>query len=306
MSNPNSSNGTTDQKNQGIITGAQQPANKIRLYPPAPKDFNPFAASNRELMVLGLPPRPDAKEQPGLAALWERQAARYRHFEHIQAKPDFTKTITKADVLPAIGPSPLESCGFSLFNSSAPITSLFCTWTVPDLHFTPGGAFGPNHFHTFVSLGFLDIHVEMTVDSAQNVTSRLLAQGVGEINMPVRPGDVISGSLCLQANAAGTASYFLANETTSQTINFVFDTGFPPAVTISAGVTRSSGPIAQPSPPLARFGIVYFDELSAFSTQGSRSLTSGQAITMVDRNGKKLASPTKLNDFAFKATFESA
>ena len=180
---------------------------------------------------------------------------------------------------------------------------MFVTWTVPDLSFSPS-PFGVNHFHTFVGLGFLDVHVEMTVDSAQNVTSQIWAQSVGQVNLPVRPGDVISGSLCLDTKPPGTAHYFLANETTSQTMNFTVDTGFPPAVTIDAGVTR--GDLNLPVHPLARFGVVYFDEISAYTTSGSRSLTSGEAITMVEQNGKTLATPVRLNDFAFKAVFAAA
>ena len=175
---------------------------------------------------------------------------------------------------------------------------------MPDLHFTPSPA-GVDYFHTFVGLGFLDLHVEMTVDSSQNVNSHIWAKSIGNINLSVRPGDVISGSLCLQTNPAGTASYFLTNETTAQTINFTVDTGFPPAVTINAGVTRS-WPLDQPFPPLARFGVVYFDEISAYTTSGPLSLTAGQAITMVDQNGRTLASPVRLTDYAFKTVFVSA
>jgi hypothetical protein len=58
---------------------------------------------------------------------------------------------------------------------------------------------------------------------------------------------VISGSLCLDTKPPGRAHYFLANETTAQTVNFAVDTGFPPAVTINAGVTRSGDPSQPPS-----------------------------------------------------------
>jgi hypothetical protein len=269
---------------------------ELRLYSPPSRDFDPFTATKKDLMRHGLPLRPDPQIQPGMAALWDRQAARYRGFEHLEPQPDTTT--------PAIGPDPIESCGYQLFSTSAPFTALFVTWTVPDLQFTPSPV-GVDHFHTFVGLGFLDVHVEMTVDTEKNVTSQIWAQSIGNINLPVRPGDVISGSLCLQTNEAGTASYFLANETTSQTINFAVDTRFPPAVTINAGVTRSS-PLNQPFPPLASFGVVYFDEISAYTTSGSRSLTSGEAITMVDQNGRTLARPVRLNDFAFKTVFAAA
>ena len=210
---------------------------------------------------------------------------------------------TWTTAVPLLGPDPIESCGYQLF-STAPFTALFVTWTVPDLQYTPS-ELGTDDFHTFVGLGFLDLHVEMTVDSAQNVTCQVWAQSIGNINLPVRPGDVISASLCLETNEAGTAAYFLANETTSQTISFSVDTGFPPAVTINAGVTRT-WPLNQPFPPLARFGVVYFDEISAFTTSGTRPLTSGDAVTMVDQNGSTLARPVRLTDYAFKAVLAAA
>jgi hypothetical protein len=287
------------------MAGKQTPdGKKVHLFPPPSKDFDPFAATDKDLMRHGLPLRPDPQTQPGMAALWERQAARYRNFQHLEPQPDTTTAAKKPIAVPALGPDPTESCGYQLFNSAAPFTALFVTWTVPDLHFTPS-LLGVDNFHTFVGLGFLDVHIDMTVDSAQNVTSQIWAQSIGTINLPVRPGDVISGSLCLQTNQAGTASYFLANETTAQTINFSVDTGFPPAVTINAGVSRS-WPLNQPFPPLARFGVVYFDEISAYTTSGPLSLTSGEAITMVDQNGKTLARPVRLTDFTFKTVFVSA
>lgn len=36
----------------------------------------------------GLPLRPDSQTQPGMAALWERQARRYRHFDHLEPRLD--------------------------------------------------------------------------------------------------------------------------------------------------------------------------------------------------------------------------
>ena len=242
-----------------------------------------------------------------MAALWERQARRYRGFDHLEPRPD-TATAAKKALPPAgLGPDPLDSCGYNLFSPGAPFTALFVTWTVPDLRFSPGPVSVVNQFHTFVSLGFLDVHVEMTVDPAENVTSHIWAQNVGQVNLPVSPGDVISGSLCLETNPQGTAAYSLANETTAQTMNFTVDTGFPPAVTISAGITRS-GDLSQPPDfhPLARFGAVYFDEISAYTTSGPLSLTAGDAITMVNESGSTLARPVRLNDYAFKTVYAAA
>ena len=144
----------------------------------------------------------------------------------------------------------------------------------------------------------------MTVDSAQNVTSVLSLSAIGQVtNLPIAPGDAMSASLCLNTNPAGTANYFVANETTGQTVSFTVDTGFPPAVTIDAGVTRDLVDNNPTISPLARFGVVYFDEISAFSTGGSQSLTAGQAVTMTDSNRSTLASPVRLNDYAFKVVY---
>jgi hypothetical protein len=256
--------------------------------------FDALTATKRTLARHGLPERPDPRTQPGLAALWERTARRYRGFEHIAADlvpVDHPPLATAA----AFALAPIESAGFELF-SRAPITVFSGTWTVPNLTFRSGGI-GPNEFRTFFGLGFLDVHVEMTVDSAQNVTSLIRIHTGAQLALSVRPGDAISAILCLQTNSAGTATYYLANETTSRTVNLTLDTGFPPAVRINAGVSRD---LAMGPSPLARFGRVYFDELEAFATSGTRDLTSGTATTMTDLNGATLARPIRLNDTAFK------
>ena len=272
----------------------------VRVFPPPPKGFDALAASKTDLARHGLPPRPDPRTQPGPAALWEKIARRYKDFDHLEpkllapGKP--TEPVAAGFGLPA-----LVSCGFEL-SFPAPITILSGTWTVPDLNHSPTPEQFPNHLHTFFGLGFLDVHVEMTVDVAQNVTSLIRIHTGAQVALPVRPGDAISATLCLQTDAAGTAAYFLANETTSQTVNFTIETGFPPAHAINAGLTRDSQ-FNGPPDPLARFGVVYFDELNAFATSGHPRLTDGLSTTMVDSNGRTLAVPQRLTDFTFKVIY---
>ena len=141
----------------------------VRVFPPPPKGFDALAATKTDLARHGIPQRPDPRTQPGLAALWEQRARRYQDFEHLEPKllpPDKPTEPVAA----GFGLSPLVSCGFEL-TFPAPITILSGTWTVPDLNHSPTPEQFPNHFHTFFGLGFLDVHVEMTVDTAQNVTS---------------------------------------------------------------------------------------------------------------------------------------
>jgi hypothetical protein len=66
------------------------------------------------------------------------------------------------------------------------------------------------------------------------------------------------------------------------------------------GVAREGNFQQLPLPALAGFGAVYFDEISAYTTSGPQMLTSGDAVTMTDQNGSTLATPEKLNDWAFK------
>jgi hypothetical protein len=275
----------------------------VRVFPPPPRGFDALDATPKALARHGLPQRPDPRTQPALAALWERYARRYQGFEHLKPRLLPADKPTKP-VAAGLGLSPLESCGFELFDSTGPITMLSGTWTVPNLNNSPNAGL-PNDFRTFFGLGFLDVHVEMTVDANQNVAALIRIQTGAQVALPVRPGDAISATLCLQTNPAGTAFFGLANETTSQTVNFTIDTGFPPAVTINAGISRGSQ-FNGPPDPLARFGVVYFDELLAFTANGTRLLTDGVPTTMIDSNGSTLAIPQRISDFAFKVIYRGA
>ena len=275
----------------------------LRVFPAPPKGFDLLTASKKELTHHGLPQRPDPRTQPELAALWDDRAHRYKGFEHLQPEvlpPDSEIKPTAA----AFGLSPLFSCGFELFNASAPITVLLGTFTVPNLRNSPNNGL-PNDFRIFLGLGFLDLHVEMTVDASHNITTVVRIHTEAQVSLPVSPGDVISATLCLQDNSAGTAFYGLVNETTGQTVNFSLDTGFPPAVRINGGISRGSQ-FNGPPDPLARFGIVYFDEVVAYSTNGTRRLTDGVPTTMTDSSGSTLAVPQRINDFAFKLIYRDS
>ncbi len=262
-----------------------------------PEGFDPLTADRHRLLRHGVPLRPDPQVQPGLAALWDQQVRRYRGFEHVavRERPRAAAPATTE----ALGLEPTEACGYTLTSVGDPFTALFVTCNVPNLRHVPNPQGGPVRFRTFVELGFLDAHVEMTVDAADAVTARVTAVGVADVGLPVAPGDVLSASICLDPQPPARASYVLANETRGQTVSFAFDSHLPPAVTASAGISR--GDASNPFNPLAQFGVVWFDEISTYTRGGFRSLTSGQAVTMVGRDGATLARPSRINDFTFKA-----
>jgi hypothetical protein len=280
---------------------------EVHVRPPAPRDFDPFTATEDDLKRHALPLRPDPQTQPGLAALWERKARRYRHFEHLEPRFEpSTATMPAAVPTGSLNLSPYESCGYELDSFGEPFTALILTWTVPDLIYNPNSPVGPdpNLFRTFASLdsvqGGLDVHVNMTVDHTNTVTATLWAAYIGNISVAVRSGDVMTASLCLDTQPPGRANYFFTNETTRQTMSVAVDTGLPPATAALAGVSRDGNFQQVPFPALAQFGIVYFDEISAYTTGGWRSLTSGTAVTMTDQHGTVLATPERLTDYTFK------
>jgi hypothetical protein len=285
------------------MTAQERPSKESwRLSPAPPQGFAPLAATAKELKKHGLPQRPDARDQPHLAALWDMCARRYHGFEHLS--PNIKPSEHGMTALPA-SLSPLENCGYSLSStSSQPFVALFIHWTVPHLIYTPA-ALNENHFHTFVEIGFLaDVHVEMTVDTAQQVTSIVTVNGSPVTNLPVTPGDAMSAVMCVNTQPGGTTVFIgVANETRGQTINLSAGTVNLPALSIDAGVTLD---LVQNNPTLnalPRFGVVYFDEISSYTTAGPRSLTSGTPVTMTDLQGTTIASPYRLTDYAFKTVY---
>jgi hypothetical protein len=272
-----------------------------RAFVPPPKDFDLLTAGPKDLVRYGLPRRPDPLVQPELSSLWERQARRYRTFEHLQAKVHRSVRNETAAAPEVFRLFPVGTCGYTLDGNGDTFTVLATTWTVPNLRYTPS-ALGINNFRTFVGLGFLDVHVEMTVDTTHNVTAIVTAlgpNGMERVGLPVQPGDVVSAVMCLAPKPPGESSYILANETRSQTVNIRFDSGFPPAASINAGISRDvQGNPSQNA--LAHFGVVYFDEIIVFAAGGNPALTDGHAVAMVDTDGTTLAKPIRLNGSAFK------
>jgi Peptidase A4 family len=275
-----------------------------QVFPAPPRDFTPLAATPEDFRRHGLPQRPDPRARPDLAALWDKCAVRYHGFEHLspEIQPSASTTAAKPAQL-----SPLENCGYSLTStSSEPFTALFIHWTVPDLVYSPA-PLNENRFHTFVEIGFLaDVHVEMTVDAAQNVTSVVTVNGDPVTNLPVRSGDAMSAVLCVSTQNSGGSSVFcgVANETRGQTVNLSTNTINLPTLSVDAGVTLDLIDNNPTLNKLPRFGVVYFDEITAYTSAGPRSLTAGSPVTMTDLHGTTIASPVRLTEYAFKTVYQ--
>ena len=175
---------------------------RFQLFPAIPKGFDAEKSTPKELRRYGIPLRPDPSRDPGLTAIWDRSVRRYRDFEHLQASIT-PGNLVLDPIAPAFGLFPREACGFELTSVNAPFTIFSGRWVVPNLHHN-GTQAGTIFFRTFFGLGFLDVHVEMTVDPGQNVTSQITVAPGAQVNLPVRPGDWMNVMLCLQTNSAGT------------------------------------------------------------------------------------------------------
>lgn len=74
-----------------ILTAAPKIATSVEgvyAFPAAPRGFNPFTASNTELLTYGLPDRPDQATDANGYALWERaMLALKTHAADVQARP---------------------------------------------------------------------------------------------------------------------------------------------------------------------------------------------------------------------------
>ena len=69
----------------------------FRVFKTPPSDFNAMTASKRELLVYGLPPRPNERTHPRLAAKWQRIAEHRLHFiqPKLRVRPSIRRTIDR-------------------------------------------------------------------------------------------------------------------------------------------------------------------------------------------------------------------
>src|SRR5215469_18430248 len=69
----------------------------FRVFKTPPSDFNVMTASKRELLVYGLPPRPNERTHPRLAAKWQRIAEQRPNFirPDLRVMPSIRRTIDR-------------------------------------------------------------------------------------------------------------------------------------------------------------------------------------------------------------------
>ena len=93
-----------DEAGQPRETQASHESLGLRLFSPAPADFNPIQASDRELLIYGYPGRPDAQLFPELRLHWEQMMSRPMRF-----------------IQPEFGPAPFGRRGSQQLSYAPPL-----------------------------------------------------------------------------------------------------------------------------------------------------------------------------------------
>lgn len=306
----------------------------VRLFTRPPESFEPLQASDRELLVHGYPSRPDAHLHPELHEHWERTVSRAKS----SIQPKFAVTPERRQGLKGIPVSPADVppvgqitwCGLGgyPYNSTTFVSG---QWTVPDV-VVPDASKDAFACTTWVGMNALRVGTWQQIsladghqtrpffwydaDIAEQVESGL--EGPSPVwisNLPVSPGDVMYGVICVYS--ATSAGIHLLNVTTGAGRSFT--------VAVAAGsLSEQSGlggvwwmlevPNFEGGPSrLPRYGDVYFDNCIAETSDNSLIYASsgpyefnsypGGYAAMLDNNGQEISVALVETDRLFKVVY---
>jgi hypothetical protein len=302
----------TDQKNDHTF---ETHGFVIRSYEPPPPNFNPLAASERELLRYGFPTRPDAQQSPELRKRWETEFSQPRKW----VKAEFEEVPGKRHG-PARGlhPAPAAAApggGGAIANATsdnwsgsvafAPAGRTFNwiqgQWTVPNPHTASSGKFFASEWVGIDGAGSPDVlqaGTETEVDSGGSIDvyawwEWFPAPEMKITSIPVAAGDVVLCLICV--NSTTDATVYYTNQSSLLTTSFTIN---PPAGTTLVG-NSAEWVVERPTvggklSSLADYKAVYFDEGIAGLT-GSPFMTvelgTGTEVTMTGTGGATLSLP---------------
>ena len=195
----------------------------VRLFSPAPDDFNPIEATDRELQVHGYPARPDPNLWPELHQRWQRVFSLPLSMIEPQfaVMPPMSRPPIRPE-MPQAGVSGSANWSGSIAKLKEGSKAAFVTgeWTVPDIA-TPGSLAYSSAI--WVGIDGSDDQQPGPVQAGTTI-GRLTGsrdtfawyEWVPEgpvciSNFPVSSGDVVICTLC--ANSPTEAAFYLLNET---------------------------------------------------------------------------------------------
>jgi hypothetical protein len=272
----------------------------VRLFKLPPDGFEPLQANERELRVYGIPSKPEPKAHPEVRKLWERMMSRSLY----RLQPQFgIRTDRRHGVAQAVtaGTSPNWSGSAIQVPAQDSATWVMGQWTVPSV-VAPGSG---NYYSaawvgidgTFGSQDVLQVGTEHDIRNGSYTLYpwwEWFPSNPFEVqitNLPVQPGHVMFGMVCVESPTSGTI--YLLNVTTGATVSFGVTAQAPTSLVgnVAEWIVEApavNGIIA----PLAAYGAVYFDMCFA-GTRNGAFLNGGKGtpITMTNSSGKGISTP---------------
>jgi hypothetical protein len=273
----------------------------IKTFSSAPKDFDPFAASDSALKLYGYPRRPDPKREPKLRILWERMLAKrptliepgfvedrkwHSRPRHQWKKGDFGLA---GDWAGAILQTPANYTAVQQPNY------VFTEFAVPFVQTTPqepgtqivGFWTGLGGFNTD-SLLQAGIAATMTGNSVSYwAWTEWFPAGDTPTNLTVNAGDLISVMVCALEPTSGTV--WIYNQTTNEAVSAVLSDPLGNTPYDSSTVEWVIEAIATQMP---NFGSVTFSSIHVGAPDvlaTDFNLANANTINTIDTNGDTLA-----------------
>ena len=302
---------------------------RIRALGPLPDTFDPLTATARQLAAYRLPPRPDAKAEPRLRALWDRVMSRTRlwitpefeHHEHIThgpARGEGRRPVsTRARAAGVANATSSNWSGAAVFSPEGkPYRFVGGQWTVPSPNTRAAGTYRASEWVGVDGWNSGDV---MQAGTETQITKMLFFTftqvytwwewfPAGEVkigNLPVSPGDVMYCLIC--ADATNHATVYFTNQSEGVGTRFEIT---PPSNTALTGnvaewiVERPSfgGVVSN----LTDYAACYFDECIAGGAGRIDNLGGAMLITMTGTGGAALSVPTQENDHVVKLNWRQS
>jgi hypothetical protein len=277
---------------------------KVHTFDPPPAGFDPLQASARDLLRFGIPRRPDATSEPVAHMRWVQAFRRYGEFTHLvpefEPRPDrYHGPVrrTEPGTQHLLNATSTNWSGVVAFLGAGDrFTYMSGTWNVPHVYPVPGVA-GTQYSSAWLGLdgdGSADV-MQAGTECDSDGTCQAWFEWFPDFehvipNLPVAYGDCMSLLLCNVA--PDTASVSFGNLTSKTYVSFTFTA--PAGTTLVGNCAEAiveAPSVGGAQSLLPRYGFVEFNDVTAYSQNGSWPIGAGTPISMVDSAGNVISAP---------------
>jgi len=277
---------------------------EVHTFPLPPKGFSPIEASTQDLARYGFPRRPDPVKEPRASAMWVENFRRYHEFNHVPAEfqehADRIHRPNQRTVKDSRGLVNATSTNWSgevaFVGGGDKFEWIVGAWTVPHVYPTPGAG-GTEYCSAWLGLDgdgsgdVMQAGTEMDTDGSCYAWWEWYPNYEIQIaSFPVAYGDSISLLLC--NTGSSTAWMSIGNLTSKHYTSFSFSA--PSGTTLAgncAEAVMEAPTVGGTLAALPRYGLIEFNDVTAYSQKGSWPIGAGTSISMVDGSGNSISVP---------------